>query len=512
MPTVATKGEGIEKLKREIVETMRHSQSPHVPTDYGELIEHTITKLASLIHGNYNVSNRFLALLILQGASEAQELLKVKEHNYPHLLRLVNKLRTRFSRPLFYVLQEHLQVTVNDIIDRVVSIHVGEKKNVGQILSRYMMRPLTGIPILFGILLVMYEFVGVFGAQILVDSIEVNIFERHINPWINYVLNVVLPDFTFQGVNFAHWIKELIGGEYGIVTLGFRYALAIILPIVTTFFLFFSILEDSGYLSRLAMLTDRVFKKMGLNGRAIIPLVLGTGCDTMATMVTRTLDTKREKLISILLLSLGIPCSAQLGVILAIAPNYFALLFWFAFVMFLLFLTGYLASKLIPGQKPIFIEEIPPLRVPQVGNVLRKTWARLKWYFMEILPLFLLVSVFIWIGRLTGTFKLFVGLMEHPVKWMGLPKETAEVFLFGFFRRDYGAAGLYDLKMAGLLTNIHLIVSMVTITLFVPCIGQLLMTIREQGVKTAVIIELLVFSIAFGTGYLLNGFLTFLGG
>ena len=148
----------------------------------------------------------------------------------------------------------------------------------------------------------LYQFVGVFGAGTLVDFLEGTLFEEHFNPWITGIVKDVLP-----------WpvVQELFVGEYGIITMGLRYAIGIILPIVATFFLFFSILEDSGYFPRLALLVDRLFKRIGLTGRAVIPMVLGFGCDTMATMVTRTLETVRERIIATLLLSLAIPCSAS---------------------------------------------------------------------------------------------------------------------------------------------------------------------------------------------------------
>jgi ferrous iron transport protein B len=114
------------------------------------------------------------------------------------------------------------------------------------------------------------------------------------------------------------WLRALFVGDYGVLTLGVRYAVAIILPVVGTFFLFFSVLEDTGYFPRLALLVDRSFKRIGLSGRAVIPMVLGFACDTMATMVTRTLETKRERVLATLLLALAIPCSAQLGVIIAV--------------------------------------------------------------------------------------------------------------------------------------------------------------------------------------------------
>ena len=246
-------------------------------------------------------------------------------------------------------------------------------------------------------------------------------------------------------------VQELFVGEYGIITLGLRYAIGIILPIVATFFLFFSILEDSGYFPRLALLVDRLFKKIGLTGRAVIPMVLGFGCDTMATMVTRTLETVRERIIATLLLSLAIPCSAQLGVIMALlsqAPG--ALLIWFICLLLIFLVVGVLAAQIIPGETPMFYMELPPMRLPQLSNILTKTYSRMQWYFMEILPLFILASVLLWIGKITHVFEKLSDWAAPVMAAIGLPREAAVAFIFGFFRRDYGAAGLYDLQTKGL--------------------------------------------------------------
>jgi len=146
------------------------------------------------------------------------------------------------------------------------------------------------------------------------------------------------------------------------LTLGVRYAVAIILPIVGTFFFVFAIIEDSGYLPRLAMLIDRVFKKIGLSGRAVIPMVLGLGCSTMATMVTRTLPTKRERIMATILLVLAIPCSAQLGVLFTLLVQYpNALMVWGFVIITIFLLVGYLGAKLLPGNPPIFFMEVPPV-------------------------------------------------------------------------------------------------------------------------------------------------------
>jgi len=367
-------------------------------------------------------------------------------------------------------------------------------------LSDAMMDPVTGVPMLLVSLFLLYEFVGVFGAQTLVGFLEDTIFGAHINPWVDQMLAVLIP-----------WpvVQNLFGGQYGVITLGIRYAVAIILPIVGTFFLAFSIIEDSGYLPRLAMLIDRLFKKIGLNGRAVIPMVLGFGCDTMATIVTRTLETRRERLLSTLLLALAVPCSAQLGVMLGLlAGRPDLLLIWAAIVAGVFLLVGFLAAQVMPGERPTFYMELPPLRLPTLTNVLVKTYTRMEWYFREVFPLFILASVLIWLGQLTGLFDLLVSALTPLVRWMGLPDETAVAFLFGFFRRDYGAAGLYDLR--GSMNGTQLLVAATTMTLFVPCIAQFSVMLKERGWKTAVAIDAFIFPFAFLVGGALNWLLAVL--
>lgn len=364
-------------------------------------------------------------------------------------------------------------------------------------LSRIMSNPVTGLPIMLLVLYFgIYKFVAGFGAGVLVDFIEKDIFEGSINPFVIK---------AFSQIVSSKPLSDLFVGEYGIITLGLRYAVALIFPIVTTFFIAFAIIEDSGYLPRLALLIDRLFKKIGLTGRAVIPMVLGLGCDTMATMVTRTLPTKREKLIATILLALAVPCSAQLGVILSLLDgNPKGLLIWAGAITLVFVFVGFVSSKILPGDNPSFYMEVPPLRFPNLSNVLLKTWTRVKWYFVEIFPVFILVSVFIWIGQLTGVFDFLIALLTHPIRWIGLPDKTAVAFLFGFFRRDYGAGGLYDIKMAGLFTDKQLVVACITLTLFLPCIAQFLVNIKERGWRTAVGISVFVLFFSFSVGFLVN--------
>lgn len=377
------------------------------------------------------------------------------------------------------------------------------RRSLTERLSQLTVHPLTGGVLLALVLWGLYEFVGVFGAQMAVAFLENTLFGQYINPWVTQIVQTILP-----------WapVQELLIGEYGVISLGLRYAIAIILPIVTTFFLAFALIEDSGYLPRLAMLLDRLFKVIGLSGRAVIPIVLGFGCDTMATLVTRTLETRREKLIATFLLALAIPCSAQLGVILGLlAGHSLAVGIWAGVIALNFLVVGYLTAKLLPGERSLFSLEIPPLRWPSLSNVFVKTYTRVHWYLKEILPFFLIASVVIWLGQITGVFGILVNALAVIVQAIGLSRETAVAFLFGFFRRDYGAAGLYDLHNAGALSGVSLVVAAVTLTLFVPCVAQFMITAKERGWKTAVAMALFIFPYAFFMGWLVHLVLTKLG-
>jgi ferrous iron transport protein B len=314
------------------------------------------------------------------------------------------------------------------------------------------------------------------------------------------------------------FLADLLVGPYGLFSMGITYAVGIVLPVVSTFFIAFGLLEDSGYLPRLSILSDRLMRIMGMNGKAILPMVLGFGCVTMATMSTRILSSRRERLIATLLLSLGIPCSAQLGVIMGIAAGFTvkATLVIIGVVASQLLLVGYLSSRLIRGQPSEFIFEIPPIRVPQMKNVVLKTVYRVRWYLREAVPLFLAGTLVLFLMdkvRIHGQSLLvsFQKALEPVLSGMlHLPAEAAGIFLMGFLRRDYGAAGLYDLARNGMLNGQQVVVSLIVITLFVPCLATFLMIIKEQGWKRALAITgfIVPFALCVGTvvGWILRTF------
>jgi ferrous iron transport protein B len=308
VPMVATRGTGMDLLAT-AVDRARFAPLPSPPL-YGNGVGDAVRAIRDRLQGTYPVSRTAVATLALQGDETAMDLLRGSEPDGgSSALGILAEVRAGLGGPAVYRVSFERQMVARELLGDVLWQDHEPRPRPGERLGRWLARPVTGIPILLIVLwLGLYQFVGVFGAGTLVDVIEGPLFENRLNPFFERL---------FLGIPWD-WLRGLFVGEYGMITLGLRYAVAIILPVVGSFFLFFSILEDSGYFPRLALLVDRSFKRIGLSGRAVIPIVLGFACDTMATMVTRTLETKRERVLSTLLLALAIPCSAQLGVILAI--------------------------------------------------------------------------------------------------------------------------------------------------------------------------------------------------
>jgi ferrous iron transport protein B len=387
---------------------------------------------------------------------------------------------------------------------RVTTRRAAHRAPAAGIVSRLSTHPVWGWPILAAVLLAVYEVVGVFGAGTLVDLLEDGLFRGTLNPWAVAAFSYVPSPL----------VRDAFVGEYGAITVGLTYGLAIVLPIVTTFFVLFGVLEDSGYLPRLAVMADRAFGVMGLNGKAVLPMVLGLGCDTMATMTTRILPTRKERLLATLLLALGVPCSAQLGVLLAMlaAVPLSAGLVWLGSVAGVMIAVGALGRRLLPGRSGVFLLELPPMRVPSLANVLAKTAARVEWYLKEALPLFVLGTLLLFTLDRLGLLEVIVRAGEPVVTGLlGLPPEAASAFLIGFLRRDFAATRLFDMSRGGGLDTVQLVVAMVTITLFIPCIANVFIIAKERGVRTALAMAAFIFPLAFAVGGAVRLFMRGLG-
>lgn len=506
VPTVATGNEGIAALSS----AMDVAKVPVFRLAYANDIEATVDDLVGMLP-KAHLSGRVIALLYLAGdkatetwlASQAEKQAGSQNIDLSALAARRELLQEKFTEPLAEVLQRARMMAADAIVQRVMK-NAGQTGNaLVQRIGQWSVHRWYGWPIVALVLYAVYAFVGQFGAGVLVGLLENDLFKGIINPWFQQLVTTWVP--------FV-WLQQLLVGPYGLWTMGMTYAIALILPIVTTFFIAFGILEDSGYFARLSVLSNRAFKVLGLNGRAILPMVLGLGCVTMATLTTRILHTPRERLIVTFLLALAIPCSAQLGVVMGMLASYGmgAFLIWLGTVIFILFTVGWLSGKLVKGKRIPLMTELPPMRLPMLSNVAKKTWSRLKWYLMEVIPLFLIGAALMFLLDLIGFLPWLVKAGEPLVTgWLGLPKEASAALLMGFLRRDFGATGLFALGSS--LSPEQGLVGLVTLTIFVPCIASTMMIIKEQGLKTAVIMTGIIIPLAFLIGGLMHRALLLVG-
>jgi ferrous iron transport protein B len=496
LATVATGGEGIGELAGSVARATTAAPLLRYDPD----LETDIAALAAAIAENAPhpvLAARGLAILYLGADSEVESWLRERAGDrYADLAALREQARARADGDLPMLLARERTAAADALAASVARRTVHSSPLLAQRIGQAVVHPLWGVPILLAVLYAVYLFVGVFGATTLVDLFEEKLFNGILNPGFTALVEHWFGD---------GWFSELLVGQYGLWTMGMTYALALIFPIVTTFFIAFGILEDSGYLPRLSVIANRLFAMIGLNGRAVLPMVLGLGCVTMATLTTRILHSPRERLITVFLLALAIPCSAQLGVVLGMlgGVSFKALLVWALAMIGILLLSGFLASKLIPGRRIPLVTELPPMRLPVIGNVIKKTAGRLKWYLLEVIPLFLIGTLLMFVLDKTGALPAIIEAGEPLVTgWLGLPKEASAAFVMGFLRRDFGATGLF--VMADTLTPIQAVVGMITITLFIPCFASFLMMVKERGLKTAMLMVAIIVPFAFFIGGLFN--------
>lgn len=460
IPTVAIKKKGLA----EIADNIEQAQKGKI-----SLNEDIKTKLDQL---EAETNNRADSLLILEGDQ--------------NVAAVHNKKTFELREEIYQKRRDH----VNEIVKEIISKE--ERDNsIADKIGTMLLRPITGIPILLVILYALYQFIGVFVAQTLVGITEEMIMIDIYQPFIiNLVSRFITP---------GSLLGKILIGEFGVLTMTITYIFGLLLPLVAGFYFFLALLEDSGYMPRIAALVDRGLNYLGLNGRAIIPMLLGFGCVTMATVTTRLLGSKREKIIAIFLLGLAIPCSAQLGVIAGlIAPlglDYFIIYVVTIFAVYAI--TGTFLNKVLPGDSSDLLIDLPPIRMPEIKNVLQKTYLKSKYFILEAGPIFALGAVGI---TLMKEFKILEWIKNAVaplvVGWLKLPKDATEAFVMGIIRRDFGAAGLSSMA----LTNDQTLVALIVLTLFVPCIAAMLVMIKEQGIKQAAMVWLGSWFAAFAVG------------
>lgn len=492
--TIATIGEGVEALQAQLLNPIPHKLDVPNPVEWCESVLNQVSWSEEEHREGLPLRTHLFSIASGLGAALHLENYVGDWFGWPTLVGQLEALFTGWG--LHELMVQTLVVLFGWLAPVLVPVlwAVRSDPRFNERFGVWARSFASGSLILLVTISLTFQLVGNLGAQVFVELLEVNLFEAFVTP----LLQSLIP---------AGFFSELLVGPYGLLSMGLAYGIAIVLPVVSTFFIAFSFLEDSGYLPRLSILSDRILRAMGLHGKAFLPMVLGLGCVTMATMTTRILSSKKERFIATLLLALGVPCSAQLGVVLGITSGLSiqALLLVFGTVALQLLIVGFALSKLFPGRRSSFILELPPIRCPIWRNILKKTYWRVVWFLKEALPLFVFGAFALFVlDKLQILGKITAAAEPVLTRFLGLPKETAAVFMMGFLRRDYGAAGLFDMARQGQLDSLQIVIGLVVLTLFVPCIANFFVMIKEQGSRNAILMVLFVFTYALGVGTVLN--------
>jgi len=413
---------------------------------------------------------------------------------------LVSRIRDARSPKIHKHTHDERWADIGKIIEQVQVVK-HRHRTIWERFTDATIRPVTGIP--FALLIIYFTFQIVrFIGEGLIGYVFEPIFELY-KPFV-----MELSRFLGPGILHDILIGRLIEGEIeymesmGLLTTGLFVPFGAVLPYIIAFYFILSILEDSGYLPRLATLMDNVFHRLGMHGHGIVPVFLGIGCNVPGALATRTLETRKQRFIAATLMAIAVPCMAQIAMIFGILGIHGMEYIYLVFITLatVYFLGGILMNRFVKGECPEIFLEVPPYRRPNLETLLKKTFLRVRWFLMEAIPwLFLgifLVNILYTIGFLDLMGGIFAPLMET---WLGLPREAVVVLLVGFLRKDLAVGMLLPLGMS----PSQLVIAAVILTIYFPCAATFATLVRELGVKDMIKSTLIMI----GTALIVGGIL-----
>jgi len=343
-------------------------------------------------------------------------------------------------------------------------------------------KPITGLPIAVAVLFLAFQLIRFIGEGLISHVCE-PVFETLWSP-------VMLKLSSLLGsTGFVHdlVIGQLLEGQidygqsFGLLTTGLFVPLGAVLPYVLAFYTVLSFLEDFGYLPRLAIMVDTLMHRLGLHGLAIVPMLLGLGCNVPGVLSTRILETRRERFISATILSIGVPCAALQAMVVGLVARHGVANLGIVYgTLFIVWLTlGVLLNCTTRGESPEIFVEIPPYRIPYLRSLLKKIWMRMKWFVREAVPFVLLGVLLVNILYTLGVIQ-FVGQITEPVvtQILGLPSDAVGALIIGFFRKDVAVGMLAPLG----LTGKQLVIASVVLAMYFPCVATFATLVRELGI------------------------------
>ena len=348
-------------------------------------------------------------------------------------------------------------------------------------LAEASIRPVTGLPIAAIVLFGAFKIIRFVGEG-LIGRVCEPVFE---NLWSPLMLKLS-SFFGSGGIIHNLVIGQLVEGQidygqsFGLLTTGLFVPLGAVLPYVFAFYLVLSFLEDLGYIPRLAIMVDTLMHRLGLHGLAIVPMLLGLGCNVPGVLSTRILETRRERFIAATIMAIGVPCAALQAMIVGLVARHGTLNLGFVYgtLFFVWLILGLLLNRVVKGTSPEIFTEIPPYRIPYLRGLLKKVYMRIKWFIKEAIPFVLLGVLLVNILYTLGVIQ-FVGRITAPVvtKVLGLPQEAVGALIIGFLRKDVAVGMLIPLG----LTAKQLVIASVVLAMYFPCVATFTTLVRELG-------------------------------
>ncbi|MEM0329219.1 MAG: ferrous iron transport protein B [Nitrososphaerota archaeon] len=498
--TIATRGKGISRILDAAIELSRTSYTPK-KIRYGEEVEKRLEMLESALKElDLPYPARWVALKLLEGDEEIRELVRARSPGVIELTdELISELEHIHGHESSIIIANERACAANQIARRCMKIVKPRKPTLGDRFDEIATHPVLGYMLaavmLAGIFFIVF---GVGGA--VASFFEEDLSELMREAWISSLGTAPLSEV---GWSAAQSILFLIG-----------LAVPYILPL---YFLAF-LLENWGYLARLSFLMDSLMHKAGVHGKAVIPMLLGFGCNVPACLATRVMDTWKERMIAILMTTL-VPCSAVTVVVIGLVGRYLGIS-WviglYLFALLMAFALGSVASRILPGESVELIMEMPSYKAPSLKTILTMTWIRLREYIKIAAPLIVVIGALVKIMEISGLLEPLSKILSPlTFGWLGLPEETGVLLIFGILRKELiltslaALLGTLDFSQA-LTANQMMTLSIVTI-LYIPCAATISALLKETGAKTTLTITAAEIGLAILVGGISSKLLLLLG-
>jgi ferrous iron transport protein B len=477
VPTVAIRGEGLQELIKKAINIVKEKKISKIPIEYGGEVEEAVGKLQNFLEAediDVGYSNRWVAIKLLENDPEINkkvELLSERAIQFANHLAL--DLERIHDEPSFSIIASERYTLANRIAagaQKQFEYKVTLSEKLDKILIHPVYGYFTSAMVILGLLI--WTFVlGNFISEFITNAMS---FFQPVDPAVSGPIPAILWNGAFGG---------LVAG------------LTLIVPFVIPFYIMLSYIENSGLLTRVAFMMDSFMQKIGLHGKALIPLILGYGCSVPAIDSTKILETRRERLLAAFAITFA-PCSARTIIILSLVAIFVSI--WWALALYVLdlliiFIMGKLALKAMPGESTSLIMEIHSLRMPSASVILKQTWNRTKSLTYLVFPIFIAGSALIQLFYVLGVLEPISNFMAPlTVGWLKLPAFAGILLIVGAVRKEFVLLTLVsfvgtDLSLA--LTPVQFIVLALIGMLYIPCISTISILIREFGVKAASVIS-----------------------